>query len=185
MIELACKRLHHLENASVLVADMTSFNLGHRFDGAVCPINTLLHLSPDDLGRHLDAMAAHLRHDARYLVQLALHDPANPGGAMKTSRWQITRGDTTLKITWAMSELDLQRAELREESRIDVLSGPRAGDVLEERHRMTAWTPESWRATVERSCCDYTAVYDGYREDRPWLPLDSAGPMLWHELTRR
>lgn len=185
MVELARKRLYDLDNASVVLADITDFGLGRRFDGAVCPINTLLHLSTHDLARHLDVMAAHLRSGARYLVQLAVNDPADPAAAMKTSRWEIARGDVALRVTWAMTKLDLDRAELWEDSRIEVLSGPQAGDVLEETHRMTAWTVESWTAAVDDSLFDYTAVFDGNQDDRPRVPLGSAGPMLWHELTRR
>jgi SAM-dependent methyltransferase len=141
MIELARGRLHDLDHASAVLADITNFSLGRLFDGAVCPINTLLHLSPSELVRHLDVMAVHLRPGARYLIQLALHDPANPAAAMKTSRWEIARGDTALHVTWAMTDSDLDLAELREHSRIEVLSGPRAGEVFEESHKMTAWVP--------------------------------------------
>jgi len=51
MVEISRRRLG--SRGEVFEADMTHFDLGRTFDGAVCPINTLLHLSPAELGRHL------------------------------------------------------------------------------------------------------------------------------------
>jgi hypothetical protein len=42
MIELAQTRLREINSAKVVLGDITSFSLGCVFDGAVCPINTLL-----------------------------------------------------------------------------------------------------------------------------------------------
>ena len=186
MIELARARLHDLDHAEVVLADITTFDLGRLFDGAVCPINTLLHLSPAGLSRHLDAMGAHLRPGARYLVQVGLYEPDGRGDAPEdVSQWEIARGETALTITWATEHVDPENARLRQRSRIEVVSGPRAGDVLEETHEMTAWTPERWQAALASSPFVCTAVYDGYRDERPCVPEGSTGLLLWHELTRR
>jgi SAM-dependent methyltransferase len=179
MVEVARNRLRGLESAGVVLADMTDFSLDRVFDGAVCPINTLLHLAPSDCARHLEAMARHLRPDARYLVQLALYDPEAEAGRLKASRWEISRGDTALKVTWATEQVDPPR--LRQRSVIEVVAGPRAGEVLEETHELTAWTPEAWSSSIERSAFRCTATYDG---DRARVPQGSTGTMLWHELTR-
>jgi SAM-dependent methyltransferase len=56
MVELARARLGDL--ASVVVADMTQFDLGRTFDAAVAPINTLLHLTPAELARLSNAWPA-------------------------------------------------------------------------------------------------------------------------------
>jgi SAM-dependent methyltransferase len=184
MIEIARTRLAGLENASVILADITGFSLGRLFDGAVCPINTLLHLSPSDLCRHLDAMAEHLRPGARYLVQLALYDHEDREAALRASKWEMTRNDTALRITWATEEIEPSKARLRQRSRIEIVSGARAGEVLEETHEMTAWTPERWRAAVARSAFRSAAIYDGDRDARARVPEGSTGPMLWHELIR-
>lgn len=50
MVELARERL--AGRGTVELADMTDFDLGRTLDGAVCPINTLLHLTPEPLARH-------------------------------------------------------------------------------------------------------------------------------------
>ena len=70
MIQISRERLG--TRGEVVEADMTHFDLGRVFDGAVCPINTLLHLSPAELGRHLHRMSQHLERRARYLVQVGL-----------------------------------------------------------------------------------------------------------------
>jgi SAM-dependent methyltransferase len=73
MLEIARRRLGG--RGLLVTADMTDFDLGRGFDGAVCPINTLLHLTPSQFGRHLVCVA---RHVPRYLAQVALYDPAVP-----------------------------------------------------------------------------------------------------------
>lgn len=72
MVELARRRLG--TRGEVFEADMARFDLGRAFDGAVCPINTLLHLSPAELGRHFHRMSQHLDRRSRYLVQVGLLD---------------------------------------------------------------------------------------------------------------
>jgi SAM-dependent methyltransferase len=121
MLELARRRLG--DHGAVVLADMTDFDLGRAFDGAVCPINTLLHLSPDELARHLGCMA---RHTGSYLVQVGLVDPT-ADEPFAGSHWEAERGPTRLKADWEDEGVDLERGVSRQRSRIEVLSGPRAG----------------------------------------------------------
>jgi SAM-dependent methyltransferase len=177
MVELARERLGG--RGTVVVADMTDFDLERTFDGAVCPINTLLHLTPAQLARHLDCMA---RHTSHYLVQVGLVDPASQD-PFAGSHWEAERGDTRLKIDWLDEELDLDRAISRQRSRIEVLSGPREGAVVEEIHEMTAWTPETWRRAIAASPFAEVATYDaGRKGQRPEVGRDATGGLLWHEL---
>ena len=180
MIELARSRLGN--DAAVAVADMTDFDLARTFDAAVCPINTLLHLTPAQLARHLECMA---RHTPRYLVQVGLIDPATHD-PFAGSHWEAERADTKLKIDWVDEELDADRGVSRQRSRIEVLSGPRAGEVIEEIHEMTAWTPTTWRAAIEASPYEQATTYDaGRRGARPEVGRDATGGLLWHDLRRR
>jgi SAM-dependent methyltransferase len=55
MVELSRARLG--DRGAVVVADMTNFDPGRTFDGAISPINTLLHLSTNELAAHLSATA--------------------------------------------------------------------------------------------------------------------------------
>jgi len=126
MVELSRRRLG--TRGEVFEADMTHFDLARAFDGAVCPINTLLHLTPAGLGRHLHRMSLHLERRSRYLVQVGLlevdHEPP-PG-----SHWEASRGDISLRVEWADDELYL--------SEIKPTSEERRRYAEEKRQRMAA-----------------------------------------------
>jgi len=180
MLELARQRLG--TRAELFEADMTHFDLGRAFDGAVCPINTLLHLSPAELGRHFHRMSQHLERRSRYLVQVGLleADGEPPPG----SHWEASRGDTSLRVDWVDEEIDLVGGTSRQRSRIEILSGPRAGEVIEEVHEMTAWTPATWAGAIAESPFNEVATYDGGREGQwPRVDATATGGLLWHELT--
>jgi SAM-dependent methyltransferase len=180
MVELAARRV----GGDVALADIADFDLGRVLDGAVCPINTLAHLSPAELVRHLECMGRHLRPGGRYLVQLALRSEST-SSPERPSRWETERGGTRLRVTWQTVEIDLEEAVERQLSRIEVLDGDRAGEVVEEEHRVTAWSPHSWTAAVAASPFRYSAAYDGDAEGRPGVEPGTAGRLIWHELTRR
>ena len=165
MVELA--RARGLE---VVRADMTDFDLGRTFDGAVCPINTLAHLSPGELGRHLEHMGRHLRPGARYVVQLQLGDEAH------SSEWEANG----LRVVWETVCVDRAAGRQQQRSRIELASG----EIVEELHDLTLWTPEAWAAAVAASPFTPTAVFDGAEEGYPAVRPGSEGRMLWSELTR-
>lgn len=183
MLALARERLG--ADADVRAADMSGFDLGRTFDGAISPINTLLHLTPGELARHLECMARHLVDHGAYLVQVGLVEP-EAGKPFAGSHWEASRGDTTLRADWTDEELDFDRGRSRQRSRIEVLSGDRAGDVLEEIHEMTLWTLATWASAIDASPFEETATYDGGHKDE-WhrVGRDATGGLLWHELRRR
>lgn len=168
MMELA--RARGLE---AVVADMTDFDLGRTFDGAVCPINTLAHLTPGKTARHLERMGRHLRPGGRYLVQLQL----KLGGEAHSSQWE-TDG---VRVTWTAEHVDPARGRQRHRSRIETPGG----EVVEEVHELTLWTPAAWAAEVAASPFVETALYNGAQDGYPAVEPGSDGPMLWHELTRQ
>ena len=180
MLELARERLG--DRGDVSLADMTAFDLGRTFDGAISPINTLLHLTPEQLARHLDCMARHLEPGASYLVQVGLieeesYDP------FAGSNWEASRGDTKLRAHWQDEEIDFERGVSRQRSRIEVLEGPRAGEVLEEIHEMTLWMPRTWAAAIDSSPFREVATYDaGRKGGRPEVDASATGGLLWHQL---
>jgi SAM-dependent methyltransferase len=165
MVELARAR-----GVEVALADMTNFDLGRTFDGAVCPINTLAHLSAAELARHLERMGRHLGLGARYLVQLQI------GGEPHSSEWE-TDG---LRVAWATEHVDPAAGRQRHRSRIETP----AGEVVEEVHELTLWTPGAWAAAVAASPFAETVLYDGAQDGYPVVEPGAEGPMLWHELTR-
>jgi SAM-dependent methyltransferase len=179
MVELARRRLG--TRADVFEADMTHFDLGVTFDGAVCPINTLLHLSASELARHLHRMARHLEPRARYLVQVGLVEADQQPFA--GSQWEARRGETTVRVDWVDEELDVMRGKSRQRSRLEILSGPRAGEVVGEVHEMTAWTPATWAEAIASSPFEEVATYDGGTKGLwPRVDATAVGGLLWHEL---
>jgi SAM-dependent methyltransferase len=179
MLAIARRRLG--DRALLLEADMTDFELERRFGGAVSPINTLLHLTPDQLARHLECVRRHLDDGGKYLVQVGVIEPAAeepfPG-----SHWEAERGETRLRVDWTDEKLDVAAGRSTQRSRIEVLAGPRAGDVVEEIHQMTAWTTESWARAVAASPFVEAATYDGAKAERPPVAPTATGGLIWHEL---
>ncbi len=161
-------------------ADMTDFDLGRTFDGAVCPVNTLMHLPREALGPHLVAMARALVPGARYLVQLGFRGGDDP----PVSLWKAERGGVQLRITWEPEARDDERGVETHRSTVEILTGPRAGELHEELHEMTFWSHDAWRAEIEAAGFEWAAVYDGVEAGRPCTGFDATGGLLWHELVR-
>jgi SAM-dependent methyltransferase len=165
--------------AEVVVADMTNFDLGRRFDGAVCAISTVGLLSTAGFARHLEAMARHLRPGARYLVQQGLpQDEAE----LWRSEWEAERNGVKLAVVWEALDRDPAQLRERSRSRVEVLAGPRAGEVIEDVHQNTFWTIAAWRKAVAASPFTQTGCYDGAKPNRPAVDIEQGGGYLWHEL---
>jgi SAM-dependent methyltransferase len=180
MLEFARDRLG--EDAQVFEADMTDFDLGRTFRGAVCPVGTLMHLTPDELARHFECMARDLDRGARYLVQVGIVDSHME--VFADSHWEAERGETKLRIDCVDEDLDVERGVSRQRLRIEVLAGPRAGEIVEDVNDMTAWTPAAWAQAVEASSFAQVATYDGGKRERPRVEPPATGGLLWHELVR-
>lgn len=96
--------------------------------------------------------------------------------------WEAERAGTTLRVEWALVERDPVARRERHRSRIEVLAGPRQGDVVEEIHEMTAWTSSTWREAIAMSPFTEVASYDGGDRGRPEVELEHGGGLMWHEL---
>jgi hypothetical protein len=66
--------------------------------------------------------------------------------------------------------------------RLEYLSRPDAGRVVDEVHRMAAWTPECFAGAMAETPFAYRAVGDGDQEGRPARPVGTVGRLLWREL---
>jgi SAM-dependent methyltransferase len=170
-------------DATVVLADMAGFDFGAfdlgAFDGAVCPINTLGHLSRPELASHLDAMSRALAPGASYLVQLAVGAPVG-----EASRWEVERDGQHVRGLWSVESRDANAGVEWHRSLFEVLAGPRAGEVHEQVHAMSFWTAETWGAVVDASPLEWKAVYDGASPARPRVAFTATGGLLWHELLR-
>ena len=154
----------------IACADMTDFDLGRRFGGAVSLVSTVGALSAVGFDSHLEAMARHLEPGAHYLVQQGI-DPER-----WRSEWEAERDGVRLHVVWEMVQRDRSR------SRVEVLAGPRAGEVVEDLHVSTYWTADAWREAIAASPFTQAGCYDGGQGDRPAVELARGGGLLWHEL---
>ena len=181
MVEIARRRLATTGlPGDAVEADMTDFDLGRTFDGAICPVNTLRHLSRPAMAAHLQAMRRALVPGARYLIQLGLHGAAEGEASM----WEADRDGTHLRMTWTPERVDTELGIEIHRSRVEVLAGPRAGEVYEDLHEMTVWGHAEWADAVAAAGFEWAALYDGAAPDRPRVDFDATGGLLWHELAR-
>lgn len=169
-------------DATVVLGDMADFELGRRFDGAVCPVSTVGLLRPEQFARHLEAMARHLVPGSSYLVQQGL--PAGDDGLWR-SEWEAERDGVRLHIVWEALEHDAGSLRERSRSRVEILAGERAGEVVEDVHATTLWTVDAWREAVAASPFEQIGCYDGNAADRPPVDPARAGGLLWHQLVAR
>jgi SAM-dependent methyltransferase len=184
MVELARRRLATSSlPGEVVLDDMTDFDLGRSFDGAVCAVGTIQHLGREKLGRHLSCMARHLAEDAGYMIQLALYDPSGRQD-VPSSSWEESRGDLSLRIDWTTEEVDLAAGRALQRSRIEIVAGPRQGHVVVEDHEMTAWTPETLGAAIAASPFTIGGVFDGAEEPPVALGEHATGGLIWYGLRR-
>ena len=164
---------------------MVEFDLGNLFDGAICPVNTLAHLTQKQMKLHLQSMARHLKKGARYLTQVALRDPDQTNLCNNALDWEASRGETRLRMSVSIVNFDPTLSREQQHFHIEVLSGPRAGEVHDESHWMTSWTPESWLKEIGDSAFIQTAQYDGDLLERPKVKIGQPGNLMWQELMRR
>ncbi|MDX1659498.1 MAG: class I SAM-dependent methyltransferase [Nitriliruptorales bacterium] len=183
MVAFARQRLARWSDLVTIVrADMVEFELERRFAGAICPVNTLGYLGPDQMLPHLASVADHLEAGARYLVQLDLRSAeSDPRGS---ATWVQSRQGTTVATTWSVEAWDQPRRIERHRSKLVVSDGPRRGEIVDEVHEITSWTGEQWAETLAASPFDYATVYDGNTAGRPEVPRGTVGELLWHELVR-
>jgi SAM-dependent methyltransferase len=160
----------------VVHADMTDFDLGRRFDGAISVVSTVGVLGGDGLAAHLEAMARHLEPAARYLVQQGVFaDEAD----LWRSQWEAERGATKLHVVWEAIDREHSR------SRVEIVAGPRAGEIVEDERIAAFWTVEAWREAIAASPFTEVACHDGREDGRPEVDLERGGDLLWHELVAR
>jgi SAM-dependent methyltransferase len=175
MLDRAAARMRAAGHPAPLLAqgDARDFDLGRTFDAAICPVNSVGHLHVhDDLVRHLDCVARHLRPGATYFVQLGLRDAARyrPLEVGTASQWSVATPHGTLRTPGGSGGFDAASRVETQVARFEWTDGPRAGTRAEFEHRMRLWDWDSWSRALAATPFRETAAWDGDFADRPPLP---------------
>jgi hypothetical protein len=88
------------------------------------------------------------------------------------SEWEAERGGTKLHVVW--EAIDRERSR----SRVEIVAGKRAGEVVEDEHVSTFWTVDAWREAIAASPFAEATTYD----EKVEVDLEGGGGLLWHEL---
>jgi SAM-dependent methyltransferase len=166
--------------AQAVPGDMRSARFDPPFDAALNSVNSFCYLlSDDDVSKHLAAMADSLKPGAVYLLHFSTALPSEEPGEVGT--WEMERDGVRVVTHWSIESEDASAGVGVHLSRLEVDErGER--EVLEDRHRLRAWTDESFRETVGS-----TGVFqlvgirgDGYDYDRVPLETRITGEMGNH-----
>jgi hypothetical protein len=155
------------------------FELGRRFDAALCPINSFTYLlTRESAAAHLACVARHLAPGAPYVVQVDLVDTAThqPGPGDRFSDWIVEAEGLRLSTTVSGTDWNPETCVESELMRFELLEGPGAGRVLEDRQEMRLWSWREWSALIEASPFEQVGAHDGRYRGRHDL-LD-VGPGL-------
>ncbi len=88
------------------LADMRDFALAAPVDIALCPLNGVGDLTgPDDLARHLAAVAANLTPRGVYVVEMSFA-PIEKECVGRGAPWTMTRGDLRVEADWRLVDVD-------------------------------------------------------------------------------
>jgi len=187
MLDLAKKRIMSAGYSSPALhrMDMANFNLGDTFDGAVMPINTFGYLASREQARdHLCSVARHLRKGGKYMIQVDMKN-LRRSASSDSSSWEMEREGIRVKMTWNTIGFDPETLIETQLSRIEVLSGPDKGSMMEEEHLIRRWDWESWKKLLKETPFVQSAAYDGNSPKRPSLPMNADlnhAKLTWHEL---
>jgi SAM-dependent methyltransferase len=98
--------LGRAQNAGeILVGDMGHFTLGRRFDLIFTSANTVRHvLSDEAIARMWGCVRDHLEPGGVFIADLELGFAAEAAKVGKPATWMISRGGTTLRVSWLVTE---------------------------------------------------------------------------------
>lgn len=172
----------------IILGDMTRFDLGETFDGAICPINSFAYLlTREDALSHLECMERHLKPGAKYLIQLDLNDveAGGSGDSLAPCEREAEEAGISLRANWGLRRFDPSTYLDTQYCRFEILDGPGAGSITEDDHIMRRWSWADWSSLVDASAFELRAAYNGSTEAREPLPLDRGledAVLTWHEL---
>jgi len=109
LLRQARRRMRELSlSAELIEADMRDFTLDQPVDVALSPINGIGYLTePDDLARHLAAVAANLADGGVYVIETNF-GPIEPRFFGKGEPWTFERAGTRVMADWRLLEADAE-----------------------------------------------------------------------------
>ena len=177
---LALARDHyqrHGYSGTWIQADVTDFNLDEACDLAVCPINSLAHLSsPEAMLAHLNVMSRNLYEQASYWIQLDLKEPTDVGAS---EEWEFEYGGETVLSEWACTGCHDGM-----ETHVSRFAFP-DGRAIEDNYEMKVWSYEDWTRLLERSPFELSGAY----ESGTFKPLNiganlNGERLFWQQLVK-
>lgn len=139
-------RADRLPGMTLFEADATDFSLeGDPFDLAVCPIDSIRHLSGDgEIEAHLAGIHRHLRPGGHYVIEVDLmsHDGDEPLPPDQKAQWTMDQPDgTMIEATVHGERFDLTRRRMWERS---IYRRLRDGEVIDEVNELHEMRQISW-----------------------------------------
>jgi SAM-dependent methyltransferase len=191
MIELARQRLDAVRpnGFTLLNADIREFSLERPAGGAFCAVGSFGHLTTAvDAARHLATMRNALEPGALYAIQMRLQElrDTEARGPNAHSSWEFDDQGERLTYAWFGRGIDARSARETQVSRIEWLTGPKAGLVIETDHDMHIWDWPSWTGLLDAAGFTQVAALNpdrGFAE----LPLGESlyeYPVAWHLIVR-
>lgn len=177
MLELAAAAI--TTPAEWISADVRDFDLDLGCDLAVCPINSIAHLTePDDLVRHLAAVSRNLYSGSSYWVQADLGEPRAPG---ERQAWDMVVDGQVATFAFSSSGTGPDGLE---EWTYEVIGAD--GEGFRESFPARIWSFEAWRQIIETSAFTHESSFDNDVRER--LIVDASLheiPLTWHQLVKR
>jgi SAM-dependent methyltransferase len=158
--------------------DLRDFDLGTRFDAALCVGDSAAHLHDlDALVSHLTSVGRHLRPGAIYVMETA-HPADFMGAAARTKRaWQVTRNGRRLRVRWGGPGDRFDPLTQLEHSTVTLTMTGRDGErptVVRDHLALRRWTPtEIDGATRASRALRVVATYGGYDDEELSSPAAS------------
>lgn len=160
-----------------LQSDITSFNLDEGCHLAVCPSNSLAHLSSEAMMiKHLNSLSRNLLSGASYWVQLDLKQPSSTG---QLEDWQFEYLGETVTCEWASSGTHNSF-----ETHVTRFLFP-DGRLIEATYDMKVWSFADWQRVLKQTPFSLSAAYrtDTFAPVAAAQCLDNE-PLLWQQLTK-
>lgn len=143
------------QDVQIALADMTSFDLGARFDLVILMLNSLVHI-PDEaaLGRHFRCVRRHLAESGVYVIEAATGRPIE---AYEEVEWTQALGDDRIDVRWG--------ADGRYE--YPSLRGVVGGDAveIEDRYRARTWSVRELVRASEQAGLALLGGYGNFEAD--------------------